>query len=434
MRNKKQKVNVVTLGCSKNLVDSEVLMRQLAPRYEVVNDSNEASDIMVINTCGFIADAKEESIDTILNAIEAKKAGQLKKVVVTGCLSQRYKKALRDEMEEVDAFYGVNDLPVILKDLDVDYKKELLGERHLTTPSHYAYLKVSEGCDRNCSFCAIPLIRGKHISKPFEEVIAEAEHLAASGVRELLLIAQDLTYYGLDLYGKRRIAALVNRLSQIEGIRWIRLHYAYPAGFPEDLLDEIRNNDKVCNYLDIPLQHISSRILKSMKRGLDGEGTRKLVEAMKRKVPGMAIRSTFIVGYPGETEEEFQQLLDFVAESRFDRLGVFQYSPEEDTFAYGLKDDVPDEVKQDRENRLMELQQGISLQMNEEKIGKVFTTIIDKQEGEYYVGRTQFDSPEVDNEVLIPVSGNPLRAGEFYSVKITGSDFYDLYGEVMGRE
>lgn len=434
MRNKKQKVNVVTLGCSKNLVDSEVLMRQLAPRYEVVNDSNEASDIMVINTCGFIADAKEESIDTILNAIEAKKAGQLKKVVVTGCLSQRYKKALRDEMEEVDAFYGVNDLPVILKDLDVDYKKELLGERHLTTPSHYAYLKVSEGCDRNCSFCAIPLIRGKHISKPFEEVIAEAEHLAASGVRELLLIAQDLTYYGLDLYGKRRIAALVNHLSQIEGIRWIRLHYAYPAGFPEDLLDEIRNNDKVCNYLDIPLQHISSRILKSMKRGLDGEGTRKLVEAMKRKVPGMAIRSTFIVGYPGETEEEFQQLLDFVAESRFDRLGVFQYSPEEDTFAYGLKDDVPDEVKQDRENRLMELQQGISLQMNEEKIGKVFTTIIDKQEGEYYVGRTQFDSPEVDNEVLIPVSGNPLRAGEFYSVKITGSDFYDLYGEVMGRE
>lgn len=434
MRNKKQKVNVVTLGCSKNLVDSEVLMRQLAPRYEVVNDSNEASDIMVINTCGFIADAKEESIDTILNAIEAKKAGQLKKVVVTGCLSQRYKKALRDEMEEVDAFYGVNDLPVILKDLDVDYKKELLGERHLTTPSHYAYLKVSEGCDRNCSFCAIPLIRGKHISKPFEEVIAEAEHLAASGVRELLLIAQDLTYYGLDLYGKRRIAALVNRLSQIEGIRWIRLHYAYPAGFPEDLLDEIRNNDKVCNYLDIPLQHISSRILKSMKRGLDGEGTRKLVEAMKRKVPGMAIRSTFIVGYPGETEEEFQQLLDFVAESRFDRLGVFQYSPEEDTFAYGLKDDVPDEVKQDRENRLMELQQGISLQMNEEKIGKVFTTIIDKQEGEYYVGRTHFDSPEVDNEVLIPVSGNPLRAGEFYSVKITGSDFYDLYGEVMGRE
>ena len=434
MRNKKQKVNVVTLGCSKNLVDSEVLMRQLAPRYEVVNDSNEASDIMVINTCGFIADAKEESIDTILNAIEAKKAGQIKKVVVTGCLSQRYKKALREEMEEVDAFYGVNDLPVILKDFEVDYKKELLGERHLTTPSHYAYLKVSEGCDRSCSFCAIPLIRGKHISKPFEDVVAEAEHLAASGVRELLLIAQDLTYYGLDLYGKRRIAALVNRLSQIEGIRWIRLHYAYPAGFPEDLLDEIRHNDKVCNYLDIPLQHISSRILKSMKRGLDGEGTRKLVEAMKRKVPGMAIRSTFIVGYPGETEEEFQQLLDFVAESRFDRLGVFQYSPEEDTFAYGLKDDVPEEVKQDRENRLMELQQSISLQMNEEKTGKVFTTVIDKQEGEYYVGRTQFDSPEVDNEVLIPVSGNQLRAGEFYSVKITGSDFYDLYGEVMGRE
>ena len=428
---KKQKVNVVTLGCSKNLVDSEVLMRQLDHRYEVINDSNEASDIMVINTCGFIADAKEESIDTILNAIEAKKAGQLKKVVVTGCLSQRYKKELQNEMDDVDAFYGVNDLPQILKDLEVDYKKELLGERHLTTPSHFAYLKVSEGCDRHCSFCAIPLIRGKHISQTFENIVTEAEKLAAVGVKELLLIAQDITYYGLDLYGKRRIAELVHRLSEIDGIRWIRLHYAYPAGFPEDLLDEIRNNPKVCNYLDIPLQHINSRILKSMKRGLDGEGTRALVQAMKKKVPEMAIRSTFIVGYPGETEEEFQQLLDFVAETKFDRLGVFQYSPEEDTAAFTLKDDVPDEVKQDRENRLMELQQEISLQLNQEKVGKVFTTIIDKQEGEYYVGRTQFDSPEVDNEVLIPVSDGVLEIGNFYEVKITTSDFYDLYGEVV---
>jgi ribosomal protein S12 methylthiotransferase len=431
---KKQKVNVVTLGCSKNLVDSEVLMRQLDNRYEVTNDSNEASDIMVINTCGFIADAKEESIDTILNAIEAKKAGQLKKVVVTGCLSQRYKKALQDEMEEVDAFYGVNDLPQILKDLEVDYKKELLGERHLTTPSHFAYLKVSEGCDRHCSFCAIPLIRGKHISQPIEAIVAEAKNLAAAGVKELLLIAQDITYYGLDLYGKRRIAELVRRLSEIEGIQWIRLHYAYPAGFPEDLLDEIRHNDKVCNYLDIPLQHISSRILKSMKRGLDGAGTRALVQAMKKKIPGIAIRSTFIVGYPGETEEEFQQLLDFVAETKFDRLGVFQYSPEEDTAAFDLEDDVPAAIKQEREERLMELQQGISLALNEAKVGKVFTTLIDKQDGDYYVGRTQFDSPEVDNEVLIPVSNGVLEIGNFYEVKITASDFYDLFGEVKASE
>jgi ribosomal protein S12 methylthiotransferase len=431
---KKQKVNVVTLGCSKNLVDSEVLMRQLDSRYEVTNDSNEASDIMVINTCGFIADAKEESIDTILNAIEAKKAGQLKKVVVTGCLSQRYKKALQDEMEEVDAFYGVNDLPQILKDLEVDYKKELLGERHLTTPSHFAYLKVSEGCDRHCSFCAIPLIRGKHISQPIEAIVAEAKNLAAAGVKELLLIAQDITYYGLDLYGKRRIAELVRRLSEIEGIQWIRLHYAYPAGFPEDLLDEIRHNDKVCNYLDIPLQHISSRILKSMKRGLDGAGTRALVQAMKKKIPGIAIRSTFIVGYPGETEEEFQQLLDFVAETKFDRLGVFQYSPEEDTAAFDLEDDVPAAIKQEREERLMELQQGISLALNEAKVGKVFTTLIDKQDGDYYVGRTQFDSPEVDNEVLIPVSNGVLEIGNFYEVKITASDFYDLFGEVKASE
>ncbi len=428
---KKQKVNIVTLGCSKNIVDSEVLMRQLYNRYEVVNDSNDAADIMVINTCGFIADAKEESVDMILSAVEAKKAGQLKKIIVTGCLSQRYKKDLQEEIENVDAFFGVNDLPQILKSLEVDYKKELLGERYLTTPSHYAYLKVSEGCDRHCSFCAIPLIRGRHISKAFEDIIAEAENLAASGVKELLLIAQDITYYGLDLYGKRRITELVRRLSEIDGIRWIRLHYAYPAGFPEDLPDEIRNNPKVCNYLDIPLQHISSRILKSMKRGLDGEGTRKLVQAMKEKVPGIAIRSTFIVGYPGETEEEFQQLLDFVAESKFDRLGVFQYSPEEDTSAFELYDDVPAKVKQARENRLMELQQEISLQLNREKIGKILTTIIDKQEGDFYVGRTQFDSPEVDNEVLIPVSEGVLKIGDFFEVKITSSDFYDLYGSVV---
>lgn len=415
------------------MVDSEVLMRQLDDRYEVMNDSNDPADIMVINTCGFIQDAKEESIDMILSAIEAKKAGQLQKVIVTGCLSQRYKAELAEEMNSVDGFFGVNDLPQILQTLEVDYKKELTGERHLTTPSHFAYLKISEGCDRNCAFCAIPLIRGKHVSKPFEEVIAEAEKLAAKGVKELLLIAQDLTYYGLDLYKKRRIAELITRLSKIDSIEWIRLHYAYPAGFPEDLLDVMQKNPKVCNYLDIPLQHINNRILASMKRGLDGEKTRELALLWRKKVPDMALRSTFIVGYPGETEEEFQQLLDFVREMRFDRLGVFQYSPEENTTAFDLPDDVPDTVKQEREDRLMQLQQQISLELNDEKVGKTFKVIIDKKEDDFYVGRTEFDSPEVDNEVLIPAEETTLLIGEFYNVIITRSDFYDLYGERVQR-
>jgi ribosomal protein S12 methylthiotransferase len=432
-KSKKQKVNVVTLGCSKNLVDSEVLMRQLDDRYEVMNDSNDPADIMVINTCGFIQDAKEESIDMILSAIEAKKAGQLQKVIVTGCLSQRYKAELAEEMNSVDGFFGVNDLPQILKTLEVDYKKELTGERHLTTPSHFSYLKISEGCDRNCAFCAIPLIRGKHVSKPFEEVVAEAEKLAAKGVKELLLIAQDLTYYGLDLYKKRRIAELITRLSEIDGIEWIRLHYAYPAGFPEDLLDVMQKNPKVCKYLDIPLQHINNRILGSMKRGLDGEKTRQLALSWREKVPDMALRSTFIVGYPGETEEEFRQLLDFVLEMRFDRLGVFKYSPEENTTAFDLPDDVPDTVKQEREDRLMQLQQQISLELNNEKVGKTFKVIIDKKENDFYVGRTEFDSPEVDNEVLIPAEETTLLIGEFYKVIITRADFYDLYGERVGR-
>ena len=429
-KKKKQKVNVVTLGCSKNLVDSEVLMRQLDDRYEVMNDSNDPSDIMIINTCGFIQDAKEESVDMILSAIEAKKAGKLRKVIVTGCLSQRYKSELAEEISNVDAFFGVNDLPQILKMLEVNYKKELVGERYLTTPSHFAYLKISEGCDRSCAFCAIPLIRGKHISKPFEAVVAEAEKLAAKGVKELLLIAQDLTYYGLDLYKKRRIAGLVNRLSEINGIEWIRLHYAYPDGFPEDLLDVMQHNPKICKYLDIPLQHINSRILQSMKRGLDGEKTRQLALSWRKKVPGMALRSTFIVGYPGETEEEFQQLMDFIAEMRFDRLGVFQYSPEENTTAFALPDDVPEIVKQEREDRLMALQQEISLELNDKKVGKTFKVLIDKKEDDFYVGRTEFDSPEVDNEVLISAGGSALQTGRFYQVKITSSDFYDLYGEV----
>ncbi len=428
---KKQTVNVVTLGCSKNLVDSEALMQQLDHKYRVIHDSDIPSDIMVINTCGFIQDAKEESVDMILSAIEAKKAGDLKKVVVTGCLSQRYKKDLKDEMSEVDAFFGVNDLPEILKALEVDFKIELVGERLLTTPSHYAYLKISEGCDRKCAFCAIPLIRGKHISKPFEEIITEAENLAAKGVKEILLIAQDLTYYGLDLYGKRRIAELADRISQIPGIEWIRLHYAYPAGFPKDLITLLKENPKVCNYLDIPLQHISSRILKSMKRGLDGEKTKALVRSLRKQIPNLALRSTLIVGYPGETEEEFRELLDFVKETRFDRLGVFQYSPEEDTTAFELADDVPDKVKQERENRLMELQQDISLELNQEKEGATLKVLIDKKDGDFYVGRTEFDSPEVDNEILIPVENNRLQIGNFYDVKITESDYYDLFGALV---
>ncbi len=432
-KSKKQKVNVVTLGCSKNLVDSEVLMRQLDDRYEVMNDSNDPADIMVINTCGFIQDAKQESIDMILSAIEAKKAGQLQKVIVTGCLSQRYKSELAEEIDSVDGFFGVNDLPQILKILETDYKKELVGERHLTTPSHFAYLKISEGCDRNCAFCAIPLIRGKHISKPFEEIVGEAEKLAAKGVKELLLIAQDLTYYGLDLYKKRCIAELINRLSEINGIEWIRLHYAYPAGFPEDLLEVMQKNPKVCKYLDIPLQHISNRILESMRRGLDGEKTRQLALSWREKVPGMALRSTFIVGYPGETEKEFQQLLEFVREMRFDRLGVFQYSPEENTAAFDLPDDVPQTVKQEREDRLMQLQQQISLELNNEKVGKIFKVLIDKKEGGFYVGRTEFDSPEVDNEVLIPAEKAALQIADFHNIKIIRSDFYDLYGETAEK-
>ena len=430
MANKLKKINVVTLGCSKNLVDSEVLMRQLEGNYQIINDSNDDAHIVVINTCGFIADAKEESIDTILSAVEAKKAGKLEKVFVTGCLSERYKTELKSEIENVDGFYGVNELLQILKDLKVDYKKELIGERHLTTPSHFAYLKVSEGCDRSCSFCAIPLIRGKHISKTEEQLVAEARFLASQGVKEILLIAQDLTYYGIDIYGKRTIVRLVEKIASIEGIEWIRLHYAYPAGFPEELFQLMDENPKVCSYLDIPLQHINDRILKSMKRGLGSEGTRRLVRTMKEKVKGVALRTTLIVGYPGETEEEFEELLEFVKESEFDRLGVFKYSEEEDTSAYKLDDNVSEEVKEERLDRVMALQQEISLKLNKQREGKVFKTIIDRKEGEYFVGRTQFDSPEVDNEVLIS-SNIKLTIGEFYNVLIERADFFDLYGKVV---
>ena len=426
----KQKVNIITLGCSKNLVDSEVLMGQLGDKYEVAHDSNDASDVVVINTCGFIKDAKEESVDTILRAVAQKKVGDIQKVIVCGCLSERYKTDLKEEITEVDGFYGVNDLPQILKDLEVDYKKELVGERLVTTPKHFAYLKISEGCNRTCSFCAIPLIRGRHKSKPKEEIITEVTSLAAKGVKELLIIAQELTYYGVDIYNKREIADLLNQISEVNGIEWIRLHYAYPAGFPEELLDVMAENPKICNYLDIPLQHIRNKLLKSMKRHITAEGTYALIDKIKSKVTGVALRTTLIVGYPGETEEDFEELLEFVNKVRFDRLGVFQYSHEEHTGAYMLADDVPEDVKQDRADRVMMVQQEISNELNKEKEGQVFKIIIDRKEGEHYVGRTAFDSPEVDNEVLIPVEGHELSLGEFYDIRIVKSDFFDLYGEL----
>jgi len=427
---KKQNVNIITLGCSKNLVDSEVMMGQLGTKYNVSHDSDDPSDIVVINTCGFIGPAKEESVDTILRAVEQKKIGEIKKVVVCGCLSERYKADLKEEISEVDGFYGVNELPQILENLNVDYKKELIGERLVTTPRHFAYLKISEGCNRTCSFCAIPLIRGRHKSKTKEEIVAEVKSLAAKGVKELLIIAQELTYYGVDLYNKREISDLLSKISEVEGIEWIRLHYAYPSRFPEDLLEVMAQNPKVNNYLDIPLQHISDKLLKSMKRHITAEQTYKLIDKIKRTVPNVALRTTLIVGYPGETGEDFQELMNFVRKVRFDRLGVFQYSHEEHTGAALLQDDVPEQVKQDRADQLMMLQQEISHELNQEKVGKVFKTIIDRKEGEHYIGRTEFDSPEVDNEVLIPHNGKKLKTGQFYNIRITQADFFDLYGEL----
>lgn len=421
------------MGCSKNLVDSEHLMGQLkANDLRVVHESNdEESDIVIINTCGFIADAKEESIDMILDAVEAKKAGEIEKVYVMGCLSERYKKELPEEIDGVDGFYGAADLHRIIEDLGADYKSELVGERLLTTPSHYAYLKISEGCDRKCSFCAIPLIRGKHKSVPKEELLIEAQKLADKGVKELILIAQDLIWYGIDIYKKQALAELVKELAKIEGIEWIRLHYTFPTNFPEDVLDLIRDEPKVTNYIDIPLQHISDRLLRSMKRGHTGKGTRALVKSMREKIPGVAIRTTFIVGYPGETEDEFNELLEYVKEERFERLGVFTYSPEEDTSAFKLEDDVPEDVKQARKELLMEVQQSISEEINQNRIGDTYKVIIDRQEDIYYVGRTEYDSPDVDNEVLICGEQSELQIGSFYNILITKADSFDIYGKVM---
>ncbi len=425
----KKKINIITLGCSKNVYDSEVLMGQLkASGKEVVHEDK--GDVVVINTCGFIDNAKEESINTILEYVEAKKRGEVEQVFVTGCLSERYKPDLVREIPDVDQYFGTRDLPVLLKHLGADYRHELVGERLTTTPRHYAYLKISEGCDRPCSFCAIPLMRGKHVSTPIEKLVEEARKLAAKGTRELILIAQDLTYYGLDIYKKRALAELLKELVKVEGIEWIRLHYAFPAGFPEDVLEVIKNEPKVCNYIDIPLQHINSDLLKSMKRGTTHEKTNALLEKFRRKVPGMAIRTTLIVGYPDETEERFQELKEWVREQRFDRLGCFTYSHEENTSAYGLVDDVPQEVKEARVEEIMELQSQISWEKNQEKIGRIFRCIFDRKEGEYFVGRTEFDSPDVDNTVLVPAENTYVSIGEFADVKIVSAEEFDLYGEL----
>jgi ribosomal protein S12 methylthiotransferase len=427
---KKNRINVVTLGCSKNVYDSEILMGQLkANGKDVVHE--EDGNIVVINTCGFINNAKEQSVNTILEFMQKKEAGEVDKVFVTGCLSERYKPDLQKEIPNVDQYFGTTELPGLLKALGADYKHELIGERLTTTPKNYAYLKIAEGCDRPCSFCAIPLMRGKHKSTPIEEIVIEAEKLAAKGVKELILIAQDLTYYGLDIYKKRNLAELLEALVKVDGVDWIRLHYAFPTGFPMDVLDVMKREPKVCNYLDIPLQHISDSILKSMRRGTTKEKTTKLLKEFRAKVPEMTIRTTLIVGYPGETEEDYQTLKEWVKEMRFERLGCFTYSHEENTHAFNLEDDVPQEVKQERANEIMEIQSQISWELNQTKIGKEFKVVIDRKEGDYFVGRTEFDSPDVDNEVLIDATKIYLKTGEFTTVKITDAADFDLYGEVV---
>ena len=430
---KKNKVNVVTLGCSKNIFDSEVLMAQLkANKFDVEHEAQQDdSEIVIINTCGFIDNAKQESIDTILRYADAKKEGSVHKVYVTGCLSERYRDDLEKEIPEVDAFFGTRELPRLLKTLKADYMHELVGERLLTTPSHYAYFKIAEGCDRPCSFCAIPLMRGKHVSTPMEDLVAQAKGLAAKGVKELMLIAQDLTYYGLDIYKKRNLAELLEKLSDVEGIEWIKLHYAFPAGFPMDVLKVMNERDNICNYLDIPLQHGSTKMLKAMRRGITREKTEALIAEMRTQVPGIAIRTTLISGYPGETEEDFQEMYDWVERSRFDRLGIFTYSHEENTHAFNVEDDVPEDIKKERADMIMELQSGISFELNQEKIGETFKVLFDKVEGDYFIGRTEFDSPEVDNEVLVKKENEYVRLGDFASVKITSADHYDLYGDVV---
>ncbi|TVR89586.1 MAG: 30S ribosomal protein S12 methylthiotransferase RimO [Saprospirales bacterium] len=430
---KSGKVNVITLGCSKNLVDSENLISQLqANQIEAAHEENDSNaGTIVVNTCGFIDLAKEESVNTILEYAQQKKLGRIEKLYVTGCLSERYMDDLQKEMPEVDGFFGTLDLPLLLSRFNADYKHDLIGERTITTPPHYAYLKISEGCNRTCSFCAIPLMRGKHVSKPIEELVTEARGLARRGVKELMLIAQELTYYGLDLYKKRMLAELLDRLADVEGIDWIRLHYAYPNKFPVEVFDVMKNRDSICNYLDIPLQHASDRVLKLMKRQTSRQEMWSLIEKARQAVPGLTLRTTMIVGFPGETEEDFESLCDFVREARFDRMGVFQYSHEEDTSAHILPDDVSPELKQERAERLMAIQREISLEKNEAKVGKVFKVLFDRKEGRCFAGRTEGDSPEVDNEVLVDGAEQFVRIGDFANVKITEASEYDLYGNVI---
>jgi ribosomal protein S12 methylthiotransferase len=430
---KKNKINVVTLGCSKNIFDSEVLMGQLrANKFDVEHESNsEDSSIVIINTCGFIDNAKQESIDTILQFAKAKDQGRIDKLIVTGCLSERYKPALQKEIPNVDEFFGTRDLPKLLKSLGADYKHELIGERFLTTPQHFAYLKISEGCDRPCSFCAIPLMRGKHLSVPIEEVVKQAKLLSSKGTKELILIAQDLTYYGLDIYGKRNLSELLRKLSDVDGIEWIRLHYAFPSGFPMDILDVMNERENICNYLDMPLQHITDNMLRSMRRGTTKQKTIDLVNSIRDHVPGIAIRTTLIAGYPGETERDFEEMKEWVSATRFDRLGIFNYSHEENTHAFSLVDDVPDDVKRMRAEEVMAIQENISYEINQLKVGSTLKVLFDRKEGNYFVGRTESDSPEVDNEVLVDAQKFYIRIGDFADVKITRAEEFDLFGDVV---
>lgn len=431
---KKDKVNVITLGCSKNLVDSENLITQLrANDYAVTHENYENdSNIVIVNTCGFIDRAKEESVNTILEYAALKSAGNIDKLYVTGCLSQRYKDDLEQEIPEVDAYFGTLELPSLLARLNADYKHELIGERQITTPAHYAYLKISEGCNRTCSFCAIPLMRGNHVSRSIESLVKEAGHLASYGVKELILIAQELTYYGLDLYKKRELPRLLHALADVEGIDWIRLHYAYPSKFPLEILDVMAERPEICNYLDIPLQHANNEVLHNMRRQITRQETFELIANIKTKVPDVSLRTTFLVGFPGETDRAFQDLVDFVQEVQFDRVGVFQYSHEENTTAYGLTDDVPEVVKTERAEALMAIQQSISLEKNQAKVGKVFKTLFDKKQGDYFYGRTEADSPEVDNEVLVSAAENYVRIGDFANVLIEDALEYDLVGKLVG--
>ncbi|MBM3452757.1 MAG: 30S ribosomal protein S12 methylthiotransferase RimO [Bacteroidetes bacterium] len=432
---KKNKVNVVTLGCSKNIFDSEVLMAQLkANKFDVEHESkNDDSEIVIINTCGFIDNAKQESIDTILRFTQAKSEGMISKVYVTGCLSERYKDELEREIPEVDAFFGTRDLPRLLKTLKANYKDELIGERILTTPSHYAYLKIAEGCDRPCSFCAIPLMRGKHVSNTIDDLVKQTKTLVSGGVKEIMLIAQDLTYYGLDIYKKRALSDLLKNLSDIQGLDWIRLHYAFPSGFPMDVLDVMNERSNICKYLDMPLQHGSTRILQAMRRGITREKTEELISEIRMKVPGIALRTTLIAGYPSESEADFQEMYDWVERSRFDRLGIFTYSHEENTHAFNSNDDVPEKEKKRRADVIMDLQSGISYELNQCKVGKTFKTLIDRIEGNYFIGRTEHDSPEVDNEVLLKKSDSYLNIGDFVDVQIDSAEYFDLIGHSVNN-